>query len=80
MITDSKVWEMKGFIANEKQISLTVLFDSDNKVERAYGVRGVPDVFFLDKEGKLKSRKGGYDSKKEKETLEKYSKIIEEIL
>ena len=71
---------MKGFIENEKRISLPILFDADQKVEKAYGVRGVPDAFFLDREGKVKSRKGGYDAKKEKETLDEYKKIIQEML
>jgi thioredoxin-related protein len=65
---------------NEQKISSIVLLDSERKIRDLYNVRGIPQLFFINKEGKIKSKKIGYDSEKEKETLEEYSKIIQEML
>lgn len=80
LITKDKGWKMEGFIKNEQKISSTVLLDSGTKIMNLYNIRGIPQLFFLDKERKVKSKKIGYDSKKEKETLEEYKKIIKEML
>lgn len=80
LLTRDKGWKMEGFIKNEHKISSTVLLDTDTKIKDLYNIRGIPQAFFLDKEGKVKSKKIGYDSKKEKETLEEYKKIINGML
>lgn len=80
LITKDKGWKMEGFIKNEQKISSTVLLDSGTKIMNLYNIRRIPQLFFLDKERKVKSKKIGYDSKKEKETLEEYKKIIKEML
>ena len=45
-------------------MNLTSLFDSDNKVARAYGVGGVPKFVLIDKDGRVRRSASGWTSER----------------
>jgi len=47
---------------SSNSLNLTSLFDSSNKVARAYSVGGVPKFVFIDKDGKIRRSSSGWAS------------------
>ena len=47
---------------SSNNLNLTSLFDSNNKVARAYGVGGVPKFVLIDKDGKVRRSASGWTS------------------
>lgn len=63
--------------ANVKKNGLTfpIMIDANSKVSRDYGVRGIPTLFVIDKNGKIVDQMVGYDPK----MPEKLQKILNKI-
>jgi peroxiredoxin len=49
---------------SSNSLNLTSLFDSDNKVARAYDVGGVPKFVLIDKDGKVRRSASGWASER----------------
>lgn len=49
---------------SSKSLNLTSLFDSDNKVARAYDVGGVPKFVLIDKDGRVRRSASGWTSER----------------
>lgn len=43
-------------------VSYKILLDSDNRVMRTYGVYGLPNMFLVDREGKVQEHWIGFES------------------
>jgi len=43
--------------AEENSIYLDIFLDTDAKVGESYGVKGIPQIYFIDKKGRIKSKK-----------------------
>ncbi|MBI5140780.1 MAG: TlpA family protein disulfide reductase [Nitrospirae bacterium] len=62
-------------LVSEKGLTLPVLLD-DSVVSRLYGVRGIPALFIIGKDGKIVHRIEGYEPGSEKETAAKIEALL----
>lgn len=61
--------EVDGFV-KEMGISYPIALDSDSSAKQAYGVRSLPTLFVIDKQGKILMRMEGYDPQNTDRLLE----------
>lgn len=57
---DAEADEIPGFLA-EHRVSYSVILDPDNAVSRLYRVRGIPNLFLIDKQGRVRKHWVGWD-------------------
>ncbi|MFH1725707.1 MAG: TlpA disulfide reductase family protein [Elusimicrobiota bacterium] len=51
----------------ERGMAYTVLLDSDETAMEAYGIRGLPETFLIDRDGRLRDHWVGFDGQLEEE-------------
>jgi TonB family protein len=59
--------------------NFTTLFDEGREVTRKYGVSGIPQVFIIDREGKVKWHALGYGPGKEFELRNAVEKVLKDL-
>jgi len=62
-------------LVSEKKLALPVLLD-DSVVSRLYGVRGIPALFIIGKDGRIVHRIEGYEPGSEKDTATKIEALL----
>ena len=65
-------------LLRELPVSFPVLFDTSNKVSRAYNVVAMPSTVLVDRDGKVRYRHNGYQPGAESEYLEKVRSLVRE--
>ncbi len=60
----------------EKGITYTVLLGGESDVADLYGVRGIPSLYLIDKEGRVARRWVGYDPKYDKEWRDSIAQLL----
>jgi peroxiredoxin len=65
-------------LLREAPVSFPVLFDTQNKVSRAYNVVAMPSTVLVDRDGNVRYRHNGYQPGAETEYLEKVRTLVRE--
>ncbi len=68
--------EVASAYVKNKGYTFTTLFDEGKEVAMRYGVSGIPQVFIIDREGKIKWHARGYGPGKEVELRSAVEKVI----
>jgi TonB family protein len=71
--------EVAREFVKRKGYTFTTLFDEEREVTRKYGVSGIPQVFIIDREGKVKWHALGYGPGKEFELRNAVEKVLKDI-
>ncbi len=71
--------EVAREFVKRKGYTFTTLFDEGREVTRKYGVSGIPQVFIIDREGKVKWHALGYGPGKEFELRNAVEKVLKDL-
>ncbi|MBI3296761.1 MAG: TlpA family protein disulfide reductase [Elusimicrobia bacterium] len=68
--------EVVGPYAKEHGMSYTVLFDAEEKGRELFKLRGLPQAFLIDREGKIVAQWFGYDEQVHADMVDKVKKAV----
>jgi len=69
--------KVKEFV-KKNRISMPILHDRNGTVSRKYGIRGIPAMFIIDKQGNIHDKHVGADRSLDKKVLKEIKKLLGE--